>query len=100
MMRFLDEIKPRYLISFHQPLYGVDLDTKSPYLARKLIWHLELPGKRFTCGGVCHGTMTSWYNFKHPGYAITVEYGRSPSRWHLTRRAPDQLLKDIGRAPV
>ncbi|HEY9563324.1 MAG TPA: M14 family zinc carboxypeptidase [Nocardioides sp.] len=93
MMRFLDEIKPRYLISFHQPLYGVDLDTKSPYLARKLIWHLELPGKRFTCGGVCHGTMTSWYNFKHPGYAITVEYGRSPSRWHLTRRAPDQLLK-------
>ena len=29
MMRFLRKIQPRRIISFHQPLYGVDTDTKS-----------------------------------------------------------------------
>ena len=30
------------------------------------------------CGGVCHGTMTGWYNHRFGGFALTVEYGGSP----------------------
>ena len=29
MMRFLRDIEPSRILSFHQPLYGVDTDTKN-----------------------------------------------------------------------
>ena len=35
-----------------------------------------LPVKSFNCSGVCHGTMTEWFNATFPGVAVTVEYGR------------------------
>ena len=58
MMRFLREIKPTWIVSFHQPLNGVDTDTKDRRFARKVARKLDLPAKRLDCGGVCHGTMT------------------------------------------
>jgi protein MpaA len=92
MMRFLRKVKPRWIISFHQPLYGVDTDTKNPRFSRRVARHLDLPRKSFTCGGVCHGTMTGWFNSNFKGAAITVEYGSRPPKRLMTRTAPRQVL--------
>jgi len=93
MIRFLKDIKPHRILSFHQPLYGVDQDTKNRRFARKVARVLGLPRKTFSCGGVCHGTMTSWYNHKFSGAAITVEYGSDPSRRTMRVTAPARVLK-------
>lgn len=93
MIRFLKDIKPHRILSFHQPLHGVDLDTKNKRFARKVARILDLPRKTFTCGGACHGTMTSWYNHKFSGSAITVEYGADPSRRMMRVLAPARVLR-------
>lgn len=92
MMRFLRRIKPDWILSFHQPLYGVDTDSKRPKFSRRVARHLHLPAKSFTCGGVCHGTMTGWFNHEFRGTALTVEYGAHPRARQLRRRAPAQVL--------
>ena len=92
MMRFLKKIRPKWIVSFHQPLHGVDTDTKNQRFSRKLANALNLPRKSFTCGGVCHGTMTGWFNSHFKGSAVTVEYGSHPGRKRLTQAAPRQLL--------
>ena len=92
MMRFLRDVRPRWIVSFHQPLNGVDTDTKSPALSRRLARALNLPRKSFTCGGVCHGTMTGWFNNGFRGAAVTVEYGAHPGRHRMRVAAPRQLL--------
>lgn len=96
MMGFLKEIRPRWILSFHQPLYGVDTDTKSQRFARRVARHLDLPRKSFTCGGVCHGTMTGWFNSRFGGAALTVEYGAHPPRRLMRVRAPRQVLSIWG----
>ena len=93
---FLNEIDPQRIVSFHQPLYGVDERNKSPRFARRLAEGLRLPIRPFDCGGVCHGTMTQWFNARHDGVAITVELGESPSRRYLTKVAPRGLLRVLG----
>ena len=100
MMRFLGEIRPRRVISFHQPLLGVDTDTKDASFARRLARALRLPRTTLDCGGVCHGTMTSWFNARYPGAALTVEYGEHPSRHRMTVEAPRQLLAALGARRV
>ena len=45
MMRFLKTVKPRWLLSFHQPLRGVDTDTKRPKFARRVARTLDLPAQ-------------------------------------------------------
>lgn len=92
MMRFLREVRPARILSFHQPLNGVDTDTKRPAFARRVADKLNLPRRSLTCGGVCHGTMTGWYNNKFAGAALTVEYGARPPRRLMRRVAPDQVL--------
>jgi protein MpaA len=92
MMRFLRKVRPTWIVSFHQPLHGVDTDTKNQRFSRRLANALDLPTKSFTCGGVCHGTMTGWYNSHFKGSAVTVEYGAHPGKRRLTRTAPRQLL--------
>ena len=37
------------------------------------------------CGGVCHGTMTGWFNNRFRGAALTVEYGAHPARRRRAR---------------
>ena len=96
MMKFLGSVKPRWILSFHQPLHGVDTDTKRPKFARKVGRHLDLPAKKFTCGNVCHGTMTMWFNHRFAGTALTVEYGESPPRRLMRVRAPRQVLSIWG----
>ena len=56
----------------------MDTDTKRPAFARRLAASCNLPRKAFTCGGVCHGTMTMWFNHHFAGAAVTVEYGAPP----------------------
>lgn len=97
MMRFLDRIDPDYVVSFHQPLRGLDVsDAKKPRFGRQLADNLRLPIRHIDCAGVCHGTMTQWFNARHDGFAITVELGYSPSVRYLTKVAPRGLLRTIG----
>jgi murein peptide amidase A len=92
MMAFLDRVDPAAILSFHQPLLGVDTDTKNPRLARRVARRLQLPTTTLDCGGVCHGTLTGWFNRTHDGAALTVEYGDSPTRRRMRDVAPDQVL--------
>ena len=96
LMRFLGQVKPWRIISFHQPLHAVDTDNKNPGFSRRVARALHLPAQKVRCGGVCGGTMTQWYNAHFPGTAITVEYGASPSRRRMNVDAPRQLLHLFG----
>jgi predicted deacylase len=79
LKRFLDRVRPRFVVSFHQPLRGVGSDRKGKAFQQRLSRGLGLPVKAFNCSGRCYGTMTSWYNHRHAGTAITVEFGAGPS---------------------
>jgi hypothetical protein len=96
MMRFLRKVRPDYVLSFHQPLHGVDTDNKRPGFSRRVAHHLGLPATTLDCGGVCHGTMTGWFNHNFKGFALTVEYGAHPPRRLLQHAAPRQVLRIFG----
>ncbi len=96
MMRFLRKVRPDYVLSFHQPLKGVDTDSKRPKFARLVARKLHLPAKTLNCGSVCHGTMTMWFNHHFRGAALTVEYGSHPSRRRMVVEAPRQVLGVLG----
>ncbi len=97
LMAFLDEINPQYLISFHQPLRGVGVaDGKPRGFQRALARGLRLRLRSFNCSGVCHGTMTTWFNATHEGTAITVEYGHRLSRRQANRTGPRGVLRALG----
>lgn len=96
VMAFLKDIDPLRVISFHQPLLGVDTDTKDPRFARRLARALRLPRTSLDCGGRCHGTMTGWFNHRFRGAALTVEYGARPSRHRMVVEAPRQVLGVLG----
>jgi hypothetical protein len=94
MMRFLSRVRPAYVLSFHQPLHAVDV-TERPRFSRRVARALDLPMTKLDCGSTCHGTMTMWFNHRFPGFALTVEYGATPSASTL-RAAPDRILKPFG----
>jgi protein MpaA len=96
VMQFLRDVDPDWVLSFHQPLYGVDTDTKSPAFARKVAAALRLPTQTLDCGSVCHGTMTAWFNRYFDGVALTVEYGAHPSRSDMEKNVPDRILRIFG----
>ncbi|WP_159081318.1 M14 family zinc carboxypeptidase [Nocardioides sediminis] len=96
VMGFLSQVRPRRVLSFHQPLNGVDTDTKDPRFARRLARALRLPTTNLNCGGRCHGTMTSWYNARFAGAALTIEYAARPPRRRMVVEAPRQLLRVLG----
>jgi murein peptide amidase A len=96
LMRFLRKVDPRFVVSFHQPLDGIDTyGAKKRWFARRLVHELRLPAKEFACGNACHGTLTQWFNHKFDGVAVTVEYGENPSFQRMAVRAPRQLLRAI-----
>jgi predicted deacylase len=94
MMRFLKRVRPAYILSFHQPLHGVDI-TERPKFSRRVARALHLPMEKLNCGSTCHGTMTMWFNHRFKGFALTVEYGAHPAAASL-RAAPDKLLHLFG----
>jgi predicted deacylase len=97
LIRFFGRVRPDRVVSFHQPLHGVDTSVPAvrPF-ALRLARGLDLPRKRFVCGGVCHGTFTQWYNHRYRGQAVTVEYGARPSARRMHVVAPRQLLAVLG----
>jgi murein peptide amidase A len=96
MRRFLNRVDPRFVVSFHQPLHGVDSDAaKNRHLLDRLARNLRLPKKPLRCSGVCHGTMTGWYNAHHGGSAITVELGPQPPVGYLTGRGARGAVRSV-----
>src|SRR5204862_5793858 len=97
IMAFLKQVRPRWIVSFHQPLHGVGrTGGKGGKFVRRLHRRLHLPVKSFNCDGVCHGTMTEWYNAYFPGVAVTVEYGHGLSRRQARVSGPNGLLRAGG----
>ena len=98
IMDFLSRTQPRYLVSWHQPLHGVDTDkVKDLALSKRLAANLRLPLKELDCGGVCHGTMTAWFNHSFAGAAVTVEYGSTArSTRRMKTRDADAVLAAVG----
>jgi murein peptide amidase A len=92
MYRFLRTVRPRYVVSLHQPLDGVDATAGSGRAYRlfraALARNLRLPVKDFRCWSVCHGSMSGWYQAKRVGVAVeTVEFGSHPSHGYLVGAA-------------
>jgi hypothetical protein len=98
IMTFLARVQPTYLVSWHQPLYGVDsYRVTDKALMKRLSSGLKLPVKSLNCHGSCHGTMTGWYNANHGGAAITVEYGSTArSLKRMKGRDADAVLAAVG----
>jgi protein MpaA len=97
IMAFLRKVRPNYVVSFHQPLRGVGRTVRrGGAFVTRLRRGLQLPVKSFNCSGVCHGTMTDWFNAQFRGVAVTVEYGRGLSRRQATVTGPTGLLRSVG----
>lgn len=97
-MRFLHRVNPRYVVSWHQPLIGVDsYAVKDKALMRRLAVGLRINTRRLDCHGVCNGTMTGWFNRHHRGAAITVEYGaKARTMATMKRRDANAVLRAVG----
>ncbi len=97
LMRFLNRVNPDSVVTMHSPLHGIDVyDAKDRPLARRLSRQMRLPIKDFDCGGVCHGTLTQWFNANHRGACVTVEFGPNPSSRYLHVGAPRGLVRAVG----
>ncbi len=96
MMRFLRNVRPDRMVSLHQPFYNVDAkDSKNPRFSRRVAKAMRIPLGNVDCGGVCHGTMTQWFNRRTDGASITVELAGDPSRRYLTDIGPNGLLRAV-----
>ena len=69
---------------------------QEPAFSRRVARTLHLPATTLDCGGVCHGTMTVWFNHHFKGSALTVEYGARPPRRLMRVTAPRQVLRIFG----
>ncbi len=86
-------VKPDAIVSFHQAFNAVDdSNPKTARWARSIAKQIGLPVTRVSCRGKCAGTMTSWFNARYPGWALTVELPRrvSPA---MQRRTTAALLR-------
>jgi protein MpaA len=94
--RFVDDVDPKFIASFHQPLHGVGRASERRPFQRRLSRNLDLPIRAFNCSGTCHGTMTAWFNARHRGTAITVEFGASPRARYLRGKAARGTVRAVG----
>ncbi len=81
LVRFINNVNPRITVTFHQPLFGVGLNTKRNDVVRALAAGIQLPVESYSCSSVCYGSFTSWHNYNKAGVAVTVEFGRTASAW-------------------
>jgi len=96
-LEFLRRIDPDRMISLHQPFFNVDAkSSKLPRFSRQVANEMRIPLGDVDCGGVCHGTMTQWFNKRLDGASITVELAAAPSRSYLTGAGPNGLLREVG----
>jgi protein MpaA len=93
--RFLVEEHPKYIVSLHQPLDGVDTGSgtvRERAFARTLAHNLHLPSTTLHCWSTCHGSMTDWYSHRKLGLAETVEFGSAPSHAYLVGTARKGII--------
>ncbi len=96
IMRFLGNVRPDRMISLHQPLFKVDAkSSKNPRFSRRVARNMRIPIGNVDCGGVCHGTMTQWFNKRTRGASITVELAAHPSEHYVTKVGPNGLLRAV-----
>ncbi len=97
LKHFLDRVDPDYVVTMHSPLRGIDVyGAKDRPFAQRLARYLRLPTREFDCSGACHGTLTQWFNRRHDGACVTVEFGPHPSQHYLQGRAARGLVRAIG----
>jgi hypothetical protein len=73
MVRFLDGLGPRTVVSIHQPLACVDFSGGDRSVTNWLAERLRLPARRLGASG---GNLTSWFNEEYPKRtAVTLELG-------------------------
>ena len=73
-MNFLARLRPDFVAIFHQHGNAIDsYNAKDPAIVAGLASRFGLPVKSFACSGVCHGTLTGWFNSSFPGSANTIE---------------------------
>ena len=99
--RFLKRVHPRYVVSLHQPLDGVDTTAGSgpAYRTFRLALgrELGLPQKALRCWSVCHGSMSAWFHSARLGVAVeTVEFGWHPARAYLLGQARRGIVAALG----
>jgi predicted deacylase len=87
LMRFITKVNPRITITFHQPLFGVGLNTKRNEVVRALAAAIQLPVEDYSCASVCYGSFTSWHNYYKAGVAVTVEFGATVTAWRNDKAA-------------
>jgi murein peptide amidase A len=92
LMAFLRDVKPDFIASIHQPLYGIGKHRGGTVWQRSLSRNLDLPRRHFGVGnptGTVSPTMTGWYNtrLRDHGVATTIEYGHRPSHHFTTVKA-------------
>jgi len=85
---FLDDLRPRTIVSIHQPLACVDYSGGTRSVTDWLAGALDLPARRLGSSG---GNMTKWFNDKYPAKtAVTLEL--PPSTTEAYRRRVAQVL--------
>ena len=89
VMRFLRDVRPARVLSFHQPLYGVDKDTKTPAYSRRVA------GPARAAPQVVH---LRWRVPRDDGGLVQQDVRRHRDHRGV-RRAPD-APPDAGRAPA
>ena len=99
--KFLKRVRPRYVVSLHQPLDGVDKTAGKGKAYRRfrdaLARNLGLSVKNFNCWSVCHGSMSGWYEQQNIGVAVeTVEFGWHPGHAYLVGRARKGIVAALG----
>ncbi|MCL2781680.1 MAG: hypothetical protein FWD74_09400 [Actinomycetia bacterium] len=86
MYAFLKKLKPRYLVSLHQPLNAVDSaggDARNHAFRDRVARGLGLPVKPLVCWSFCHGSMTGWLADHTATIAVTAEFPAAVSATRL-----------------
>jgi protein MpaA len=85
--KFVKQLHPALVVTFHQPLFGVGANDKGMPVVRAIAAGIHLPVKSFSCTGKCPGSFTSWVNHRTDAIAVTVEFGPHASKKRIRRAA-------------
>ena len=87
LKRFVKQLDPALVVTFHQPLFGVGANDKGMPIVRAIAAGIHLPVRSFSCTGKCPGSFTSWVNHRTDGVAVTVEFGEKAAQKRIRRAA-------------
>jgi hypothetical protein len=100
MMRFLEQVRPTAVLSYHQAFDVVDIThPRSRPAGRQLARYMGEQARPVGCDGPCRGTLTQWVDGAMGAIAITVELDGSVSAAEARRagRAVLRLGEWLGR---